>query len=215
MATATDPATGARNGGHQPADVHAGMSAAGGAASDNQQTDAVTPHPAPTPADEQGLNRAFVAYRPELTALARRALGSTHLAEDAVQETFARAWRSRHRFDATKGSLRTWLYSIERHLLVDLSRTHHRQEIRDRRLVPIPEAVADQVEGAIASWQVEEAMGQLSEPHRAVIVEIYFNGRTSKEMADRLAVAEGTVRSRLFYALKALRLTLEEMGWHE
>lgn len=137
------------------------------------------------------------------------------MAEDAVQETFARAWRSRHRFDATKGSLRTWLYSIERNLLVDLSRTHHRQEIRDRHLVPVPEAMADQVEEAISSWQVEEALDQLSEAHRAVIVEIYFRGRTSKEMSDRLAVAEGTIRSRLFYALKALRLTLEEMGWEE
>jgi RNA polymerase sigma-70 factor (ECF subfamily) len=191
------------------------MSGVGGETSDNERPDAVAPHPVPTLADEQGLNQAFVAYRVELTALARRALGSTHLAEDAVQETFARAWRSRHRYDATKGSLRTWLYSIERHLLVDLSRTHHRQEIRDRRLVPTPEAIADQVEGAIATWQVEEALGQLSEAHRSVVVEIYFRGRTSKEMADRLAVAEGTVRSRLFYALKALRLTLEEMGWQE
>ncbi len=75
--------------------------------------------------------------------------------------------------------------------------------------------MADQVEEAISSWQVEEALDQLSEAHRAVIVEIYFRGRTSKEMSDRLAVAEGTIRSRLFYALKALRLTLEEMGWEE
>jgi RNA polymerase sigma-70 factor (ECF subfamily) len=191
------------------------MSTVGGATSDGERSEPVAPDAAAIVADEQGLNQAFVAYRVELTALARRALGSTHLAEDAVQETFARAWRSRHRFEATKGSLRTWLYSIERNLLVDLSRTYHREEARDRRLVPLPEATADQVEGAIASWQVEEALGQLSEAHRVVIVEIYFRGRTSKEMAHRLAVAEGTVRSRLFYALKALRLTLEEMGWEE
>lgn len=170
--------------------------------------------PRPALADEQGLHDAFVAYRSELTGLARRALGSAHLAEDAVQETFARAWRSRHRFDASRGSLRTWLYSIERNLLVDMARSRQRQEIRDARLGDA-EPIVDHVESAIASWQVEEAVRQLTAAHRTVVVEIYFRGRTSKEMADRLAVPEGTVRSRLFYALKALKLTLEEMGWEE
>jgi RNA polymerase sigma-70 factor, ECF subfamily len=171
--------------------------------------------PDPSRADEQALNDAFVAYRSELIGLARRALGSTHLAEEAVQETFVRAWRSRDRFDASLGSLRTWLYSIERNLLVDMARSRQRQEIRDARLEEQFEPVSDHVEQAMASWQVEEAVRQLSEQHRTVIIEIYFRGATSKEMADRLAVPEGTVRSRLFYALKALRLSLQEMGWTE
>jgi RNA polymerase sigma-70 factor (ECF subfamily) len=166
-------------------------------------------------ADEQGLNDAFVAYRSELTGLAKRALGSSHLAEEAVQETFARAWRSRQRFDASRGSLRTWLYSIERHLLVDMARNRQRREVRDAKLANSPEPTVDHVEATISSWQVEEAVRQLTDSHRTVVVEMYFRGRSSKEMADRLAVPEGTVRSRLFYALKALKLTLEEMGWEE
>jgi RNA polymerase sigma-70 factor (ECF subfamily) len=179
--------------------------------------------PGPRPSDvrrvstaegEPDLDGAFTAYRVELTALARRALGSNHLAEEAVQETFARAWRSRHRFNPAIASMRTWLYSIERNLLVDMARSRQRQELRDVRLGE-PESMVDQVEEAMVSWQVEEAVSHLSDEHRTVIVEIYFRGRTSKEMADRLAIPEGTVRSRLFYALKALRLTLEEMGWAE
>jgi RNA polymerase sigma-70 factor (ECF subfamily) len=163
--------------------------------------------------DEQALKDAFVAHRPELAGLARRALGSAHLAEDAVQETFARAWRSRQRFDASRGSLKTWLYAIERHLLVDMARSRQRQEIRDTRMENSTEPIVDHVENAIASWQVEEAVRQLTDAHRTVIVEMYFKGTTSKELAVRLSVPEGTVRSRLFYALKALKLTLQEMGW--
>lgn len=171
------------------------------------------PEPAPTAADAQGLNDAFVAYRTELTSLARRTLGSANLAEDAVQETFARAWRARDRFDSSVGSLRTWLYSIERNLLVDMMRSRQRQLTRDSLLAEASEPIVDHVESAVASWQVEEAVSHLSSEHRTVIVEICLLGRTSKELAECLAVPEGTVRSRLFYALRALKLTLEEMGW--
>lgn len=164
-------------------------------------------------AGEGELHDAFVIYRAELTALARRALGSTHLAEEVVQETFARAWRSKERFDPSRGSVRTWLYSIERNLLTDMARRRHRQEVGDRQLGEVSEAIDDHLEDAVASWQVEEAVRQLTPAHRAVIIDIYFKGRTSREMAERLAIPEGTVRSRLFYALKALRLILEETGW--
>jgi RNA polymerase sigma-70 factor (ECF subfamily) len=164
-------------------------------------------------ADAQGLNDAFMAYRTELTSLARRTLGSAALAEDAVQETFVRAWRSRDRFDSSLGSLRTWLYSIERNLLIDMARSRQRQETRDSQLADAREPIVDHVESAMASWQVEEAVTHLSDDHRTVVVQICLQGRTSKEVAERLAIPEGTVRSRLFYALKALKLTLEEMGW--
>jgi RNA polymerase sigma-70 factor (ECF subfamily) len=164
-------------------------------------------------ADAQSLNDAFMAYRTELTSLARRTLGSAALAEDAVQETFVRAWRSRDRFDSSLGSLRTWLYSIERNLLIDMARSRQRQETRDSQLADAREPIVDHVESAMASWQVEEAVTQLSDDHRTVVVQICLQGRTSKEVAERLAIPEGTVRSRLFYALKALKLTLEEMGW--
>jgi len=169
--------------------------------------------PAPSVADEEGFDRAFVDYRQELTGLARRALGSTHLAEEAVQETYVRAWRSRDRFDPALGSLRTWLFSIERHLLIDTARARERAQTRDSEQAASSEAVTDSIENAMVSWQVEEAVRHLSDDHRTVIVEIYFRGRTSRETADRLAIPEGTVRSRLFYALKALRLTLQETGW--
>jgi RNA polymerase sigma-70 factor (ECF subfamily) len=164
-------------------------------------------------ADDEGMRHAFIAHRAELEGLARRVLGSTHLAEEAAQETFVRAWKSRERFDPSLGSVRTWLFSIERNLLIDMARTRARGEVQGARMGRTTDVVDDGIERAMVSWQVEEAMLQLTSDQRAVIVEMYFRGRTSKEMAARLAIPEGTVRSRLFYALKALKTILGETGW--
>jgi RNA polymerase sigma-70 factor, ECF subfamily len=166
-------------------------------------------------ADEAGLHRAFVAYGAELTGLARRVLGNHHLAEEAVQETFERAWKSRHRFDPEVGTLRAWLFSIERNLLVDMARSRGRRERLDQRAAGRTEHVADDVEKAIVTWQVEEAIQHLTPGHRAVLVETYFRGRTSKEVAGALGIAEGTVRSRLYHALRSVRTTLERSGWEQ
>ena len=72
-------------------------------------------------ADEAGLREAFLAHGGELFGFARRSLNSKEYAEDAVQETFSRAWRSRSRFDPSLGSLRTWLFAIERRVILDIS----------------------------------------------------------------------------------------------
>ncbi len=173
----------------------------------------------PQVADESGIKEAFVAHRVVLTGVARRVLGSGHLAEEAVQETFVRAWRSRERFNPDRGSLRTWLFSIERNLLIDMTRTHTLRELRvsysGDDIETVADDVTDQVERAMASWQVEEAIRGLTPEHRTVLVAMYFNGRTSREMAEQLAIPEGTVRSRLFYALRSMKAILEEMGWEE
>ncbi len=166
-------------------------------------------------ADQAGLHRAFVAYGAELTGLARRVLGSHHLAEEAVQETFERAWKARERFDPAVGPLRAWLFSIERNLLVDMARSRGRRERLDVRAAGRTEPVADEVERSIVTWQVEEALRHLTPGHRAVLVETYFRGRTSKEVAGMLGIAEGTVRSRLYHALRSVRSSLEGSGWEQ
>lgn len=168
---------------------------------------------APWLADEEGLDRAFLDYRAEMAGLARRVLGSPDLAEEAVQETFVRAWRSRDRFDPTLGSLRAWLFAIERNLLVDMGRSRARRESLVQQTAEERDPTTDGVERALISWQVEEAIALLTPEHRGVLVEIYFGGRTSKEIAQHLHLPEGTVRSRLYYALRTLKSILEEMGW--
>jgi RNA polymerase sigma-70 factor (ECF subfamily) len=158
------------------------------------------------------LRDAFVTMGGEMLGFARRSLFATELGDDAVQETFARAWRSRRSFDPARGSLRTWLYSIERRVIIDLMQQHTRVAAD-----PLDEGSAgtslDGLEEAIVSWQVEGALGRLHSDHRRVIRELYFNGRTGPEVATLLDIPEGTVRSRAYYALKSLRILLDEEGW--
>jgi RNA polymerase sigma-70 factor, ECF subfamily len=85
-----------------------------------------------------------------------------------------------------------------------------------RRTEPLVHDVpsdVDELQRAMVGWQVEEGMRRLRPEHRQVLLETYYHGRSSREVALQLGVPEGTVRSRLFYALRSLRLALEEMGW--
>jgi RNA polymerase sigma-70 factor, ECF subfamily len=164
-------------------------------------------------ADEAGLRAAFLTHGAELLGFARRALRGSATAEDVVQETFARAWRSRHRFDPSLGSLRTWLFAIERRAILDVMGRQSRHET-----VPIAGAdgvaVEDHVDAALLSWQLSTVLEHLDADHRLVIAELYFNGRTSREVSTLFGIPEGTVRSRAFYALRTLRGLLEDVGWN-
>jgi RNA polymerase sigma-70 factor (ECF subfamily) len=167
--------------------------------------------PAVESADENGLRSAFVTHGGELYGFARRSLGDTGAAEDVVQETFIRAWKARDRFDTNLGTLRTWLFTIARRVVID-----HARSRAVRQADPLPSDIGfahDEVETAMVGWQVEEAMRRLRPEHRQVLVETYYRGRSGRDIAASLEIPEGTVRSRLFYALRTLRLTLEEMGW--
>ncbi len=149
--------------------------------------------------------------------MAHRALGDGGVAEEAVQETFLRAWRAADRYDPGLSSLRTWLFAIARNVVVDLARARTSRP-RPAELGPEhegrPEA-QDPIEGALRSWGIEEGLRRISGEHRQAIVETYYRGRSCAEVAAEAGIPEGTVRSRLFYGLKSLRLALEERGWTE
>ena len=80
-------------------------------------------------------------------------------------------------------------------------------------VVDLRESEGDPFDRALVAWQVEEALRKLGEDHRRVLVETYYRARPYAEVAAELGIPEGTVKSRVYYALRALRLTLEEMGW--
>jgi RNA polymerase sigma-70 factor (ECF subfamily) len=169
--------------------------------------------------EEPGLRAAYAAHGGELYGFAVRSLGDAGLAEEAVQETFLRAWRHSDRFDPDVASLRTWLFAICRHVIVDLAR---RRAVRPP-LADVPAASdgaayhgqvdgADEVDRALVAWQVEEALRRIGDDHRRVLVEVYYRARPYAEVAGELGVPVGTVKSRVYYGLRALRLALEEMG---
>ncbi|MBA2698316.1 MAG: sigma-70 family RNA polymerase sigma factor [Nocardioidaceae bacterium] len=133
-------------------------------------------------------------------------------AEDVVQETLLRAWRNFKVLDKSQGSVRAWLFTVARNIVIDEWRTRRSQSEFSVADVPDATVADDRTDGLLLSWIVAEAVTKLSPEHRAVLLECYFRGVSVAEAARRLGVPEGTVKSRTHYALRALRLGLEEMG---
>lgn len=139
--------------------------------------------------------------------------GDRQRAEDLVQETLLRAWRRPESMDPTRGSVRSWLFTTARHLAIDAWR---------RRSARVGEVVTDQLpeppldlaetDRVVESWTVLDALRQLSPAHRQVLVECFYRGHSVAEAAAALGVPPGTVKSRTHYALRALRVALEESG---
>jgi RNA polymerase sigma-70 factor (ECF subfamily) len=149
--------------------------------------------------------RALWAYVVRLTN------GDSGRAEDIVQETLLRAWRHPQVLDQSQGSARAWLFTVARRIVID--------DWRSRRARPevITEAppelsVADTSDRAVDAMIITAAMGRLSPDHRAVLLECYHRGASVAEAAETLGVRPGTVKSRTHYALRALRVALQEMG---
>lgn len=176
--------------------------------------------PRPSVADDEGVRAAYAAHGDELYRAARRLTGDPKQAEDVVQETFLRAWRAADRFDERLGSLRTWLFGIMRNIVIDNARAASVRPLRPQTTVAGSQngdgaSVVDEIERALVAWQVEEALARVSDDHRSVLVEVHLRGRSVTEVATELGVPPGTVKSRVYYGMRALRVALEELGWTE
>lgn len=133
-------------------------------------------------------------------------------AEDVAQETLLRAWRSLPALDDAQGSVRAWLFKVARNIVIDEWRTRRARSEVVVSDVPERGAEPDRTDQVLLSWVVAEALTRLSPDHRAVLLECYYRGLPVAEAAQRLGIPAGTVKSRTHYALRALRLVLEEMG---
>lgn len=150
-------------------------------------------------------------HAPALRRYVVRLTRDTAFADDVVQETLLRAWRRPQILDQSESSARAWLFTVARNLVIDewrSARANH--EITTDTL---PErASADKTDAVLDAWLVADALAGLSDDHRAVVVCAYYQGRSVAETAEALDIPPGTVKSRLHYALRAMRLALQERG---
>ena len=152
---------------------------------------------------------------PLLGFVLRLTNGDRLRAEDIVQETILRAWRNAHKLNINgERSLRPWLVAVARRIAIDGYRSDGPQtrEIYDQDLNTSSATAADEGDRIVDSLAMNQALYALSHAHREILVETYFKGRTVAEAAEALGIPLGTAKSRIYYALRALREALEQRG---
>ncbi len=167
----------------------------------------------PQSGDEAQLRRLWDEHAGALLGFVLRLTdGDRGRAEDIVQETLLQAWRHPEALEPDRGPVRPWLLTVARRIAID--------QHRARRARP-PEAGEQELSGSLADdgidqamerWLVADALASLAPAHREALLHTYYAGRTASEAAVVLGVPAGTVKSRLFYGLRALKLALEERG---
>ena len=136
--------------------------------------------------------------------------GDLQAAEDVVQETMIRGWQ--HSTELRHEQAGSWLHAVARNIAIS---TYRRRRARPRE-VPLDENTLPHADDGLDrmsdAWLLGAALNSLRPPHRAVITELFYHRRTVAEAAELLGIPEGTVRSRCFYGLRALRKALEKQG---
>lgn len=164
------------------------------------------------PDDEAELLRAIHdEHAPALYRYVARLTRDYAFAEDVVQEALLRAWRRPGMLAHGESSTRAWLFTVARNLVIDDRRSARfaREVVTD----DLPEVEGrDEIDAALDSWLLSDALLSLSPEHRSVIVNSYYLGKSAAEIARGDDIPEGTVRSRTHYALRALKLALQERG---
>jgi RNA polymerase sigma-70 factor (ECF subfamily) len=161
--------------------------------------------------DEARLIALYDAHAPSVRRYVLSLTGDAAGADDIVQETLLRAWRSPKILAQEPASTRSWMFTVARHLVIDEARSARR-----RREIGVAEPPdrghEDGTDALFESLIVEEALAGLDPAHRDVIVHAYYRGCSTAEVAQLLGIPAGTVKSRLHYGLRALRLALQEKG---
>ncbi|MBA3365526.1 MAG: sigma-70 family RNA polymerase sigma factor [Actinobacteria bacterium] len=162
--------------------------------------------------DVEALGRLYDALGSRAYGLALRVVRDPGLAEDVVQEAFLSVWRSAATFDAHRGGAQTWILTLVHRRAVDLVRREARRE--ESPVESPPEVVSQSAAKTAATWaerrRVRSALDALTEKQRRALELAYYGGYSQSEIADRLGVPLGTIKSRMFGGLARLRELLSE-----
>lgn len=171
--------------------------------------------------DKRAFSRLVALHQRRVFACAVSMLGDGGDADDAVQETFMRAWRAISRFDG-RSQLSTWLYRVCVNVCLNHIRKRKRHDASDISDPRVPEPTADPTQGTTdprhaleaqqLSGHLSTALDGLSESLRTTVVLVLVNGMPQKEAAGVLGCSEGTVAWRIHEARRRLRIALRELG---
>lgn len=160
--------------------------------------------------DEEGFGALYDCFGRSLYALGLRMLQDTGAAEELVQDTMMKVWRSAGGFDPTKGSVSTWIFTLARRTGIDL--------IRKRGRTPVPSELHDnradlgaEEQREWRDWEIGVLLSELSTEQRVVVEMCVIDGYTQSEAAERLEIPLGTVKTRVYAGLRHLRLRLKRL----
>ena len=137
--------------------------------------------------------------------------GDMAFAEDVVQESMLRLWRKPELLQQCTDGVRAWLYTVARNQVIDDRRSARYSRELKTDVVPERPSV-DEFGPAFDKWILSDALMSLSADHRTAVVRAYYFGQTVAEIAAHERVPEGTIKSRMHYALRGLRIALQERG---
>jgi RNA polymerase sigma-70 factor (ECF subfamily) len=169
--------------------------------------------------DEAALARLYRSKSRMIYSLALNIVKDTSDAEEVTEEVFYRIWKNAGEFDRARGSAMAWMTTIARRMAIDRTRSKHYKG-RMREVTFDKELAGDHMEsvstaagidptaGAQAR-QVKEALDQLGDNHREVVVMSYFDGLSHSMIAERLNTPLGTVKTRIREAVIKLRRILD------
>jgi len=159
--------------------------------------------------DEESIRAIWREHGTALTRFALKlTLGDRPRAEDIVQETLVRAWRHPEVAGGDPKAIRPWLFTVTRHVAIDMWRARSRcEEVYGDEPADRPDP-AEPIEQAMTAMDVRAALARLSLEHRQVIVGMYYQSQSVSELAERLGIPEGTVKSRAYYGLRQLKRAL-------
>ena len=164
--------------------------------------------------DESALGELYDRYGRVAYGLALRVLRDPALAEDAVQEGFLAVWRSAGSFLAERAKPSTWILTLVHRRAVDLVRREDRRRGLPLESAPDPAGGSTEEEVTLRDRRriVQEALRQLPDEQREALELAYYGGFTQSELAERLGLPLGTIKSRMFTGLRRLRDLLDDAG---
>lgn len=161
-------------------------------------------------ADPTAIGDLYEAYGPALFSIALRIVKSSQLAEQVLQDTFVKVWRSSNNYDASKGRLFTWLLNIARNTAIDATRTAHFQHYNRMEDIGTMTYQLHTEPMSVDTLDIHQVAARLEDKYHRLIDLVYFQGYGQQEAADLVGIPLGTLKTRLRHAISLLRHTFQE-----